>query len=103
VLPLLNAEKEEVVESREEEKLGGEAVSFGRSKGGGSWSTGISTPSCISEEQSSSSSSSSDSSSESSSGGLSDDEMQRIAAQLHFNVRRQMLFKAPSRSAKERR
>lgn len=103
VLPLLNAEKEEVVESREEEKFGGEAVSFGRSKGGGSWSTGISTPSCISEEQSSSSSSSSDSSSESSSGGLSDDEMQRIAAQLHFNVRRQMLFKAPSRSAKERR
>jgi len=102
VLPLLNAEKEEVVESREEEKFGGEPVSFGRSKGGGSWSTGISTPSCISEEQSSSSSSSSDSSSESSSSGMSDDEMQRIAAQLHFNVRRQMLFKPPSRG-KERR
>eukprot|EP00435_Cladocopium_sp_Y103_P046691 s371_g13.t1 len=67
----------------------------------GSWSTGISTPSSISEDQSSSSSSA-ESSSESSSSGVSDDEMQKIAAQLHFNVRRQMLFKAPSRGKAER-
>lgn len=33
---------------------------------------------------------------------VSDDEMQKIAAQLHFNVRRQMLFKAPSRAKAER-
>lgn len=67
----------------------------------GSWSTGISTPSSISEDQSSFSSSA-ESSSESSSSGVSDDEMQKIAAQLHFNVRRQMLFKAPSRAKAER-
>lgn len=77
-------------------------ASLGKAKAtAGSWSTGISTPSSISEDQSSSSSSA-ESSSESSSSGVSDDEMQKIAAQLHFNVRRQMLFKAPNRAKAER-
>jgi len=60
--------------------------------GGGSLSTGISTPSSISDASSPSSSELDDGSS-SSSYGVSDDEMKSIADQLHFNVRRQLLFK----------
>mmetsp|Transcript_10844 Transcript_10844/g.19280 ORF Transcript_10844/g.19280 Transcript_10844/m.19280 type:complete len:289 (-) Transcript_10844:71-937(-) len=73
--------------------------------GRASLSTGVSTPSNISDMSNLTSSSSSEdsldssSSSDSSDGDGCDDEMASIAAQLHVNVRRQLLFKRGPRPA----